>query len=231
MGSSRLAGLIDSERGRGTFVSAAAFELRELESIAAAAAAEARERGLDPRALATALYFDRDEETAGVDLAPFPEIDSSGDSRAIRTALREQISRLESEIAGYAWNDPGSPQPSWARGAEPMGRVVGVHELERTRSELIDRLRRLRGEAGKRGSSQQAVQAHIAKMVSDPAGHRWEMVDNDAAGERGCKNWRVVPAWGPVGAIMGWWRVKVSSGCPPTGPLAAEARDDQDGGR
>jgi hypothetical protein len=58
-------------------------------------------------------------------------------------------------------------------------------------------------------------------MLNDPAQHRWEMVDSDATGDPGCKNWRVVPAWGPVGAIMGWWRVKVSSGCPRAAPLAA----------
>lgn len=230
-GSLEAAGLIDSEQGRGTFVAAGAHELRELEPIARAAAAEARERGLDSRSLAAVIYFDRGGDPPADDLAPFPDIDPSGDSRAIRSALREQIGRLEHEISSYAWNDPGSPQPGWPRGTEPVGRLVGVEELERTRAELIDRLRRLRGEAARRGSSQQQVRAHVAKMLSDPARHRWEMVDSAATGDPGCKNWRVVPAWGPVGAIMGWWRVKVSSGCPSTEPLAAEARDDQIGGR
>jgi hypothetical protein len=60
--------------------------------------------------------------------------------------------------------------------------------------------------------------------VSDPAGHRWERVDNETLGEPACGEVRVVPAWGPVGAIMGWWRVKVSSGCPLGAPLAAAGR-------
>ena len=225
-------GLIASEQGRGTFVAAAAYELTELEPIAARAAAEARERGLDPRAVAAAIYSDRREEDAP-SLTPFPPIDMSGDSLAIRAALREQIGRLEQEIATYAWHDPSSPPEPRPRGAEPVGRIVGVEELERTRAELIDRLRRLRGEATRRGSSEAAVRAHVERMVSDPAQHRWEMVGSEAAGEPGpgCKTWRVVPAWGPVGAIMGWWRVKVSSGCPSAGPLAAAtgggAGDDQ----
>src|SRR5439155_132046 len=33
-----------------------------------------------------------------------------------------------------------------------------------------------------------------------------------AGGEE--SGFEVRPAWGPVGALMNWWRVKVSSGCP-----------------
>jgi DNA-binding transcriptional regulator YhcF (GntR family) len=223
-------GLIASEQGRGTFVAPGAYELTELQPIAARAVAEARERGLDPRALAAAIYSERPEGEAPPAM-PFPPIDMSGDSLAIRAALREQIGRLEREIANYAWHDPSSAPEQRPRGAEPVGRVAGVDELERTRAELIDRLRRLRGEATRRGSSEAAVRAHVERMVSDPAEHRWEMVGSEAVGEPGCTTWRVVPAWGPVGAIMGWWRVKVSSGCPLAAPLAAAtgggAGDDQ----
>jgi hypothetical protein len=56
---------------------------------------------------------------------------------------------------------------------------------------------------------------------ADPAGHRWEIVTTEDTGDPGCRNWRVVPRFGPLGAIMGWWRVKVSSGCPLPAPLAA----------
>jgi DNA-binding transcriptional regulator YhcF (GntR family) len=215
------AGLIGSRHGKGTFVAEGAGDLRELNEIALEALAKARERGLDPRGLAVAIYSDPSDEPAGPPLDPFPAIDTGGDSRLVRRALREQIGTLEREIAGYAWHDPAAPPAAMPRGGGPVGRVAGVEELERTRAELIDRLRMLRSEAALRGTRQDAFRAHVEEMVSDPAAYRWEMVSSEATGDPGCKDWRVVPAWGPVGAIMGWWRVKVSSGCPSAVPLAA----------
>ena len=51
-------------------------------------------------------------------------------------------------------------------------------------------------------------------MIADPASHKWIRVYNDDIGEPGCKNWHAKPRWGPLGLLMGWWRVKISSGCP-----------------
>jgi hypothetical protein len=39
-------------------------------------------------------------------------------------------------------------------------------------------------------------------------------VYNEDIGEPGCKHWHAKPKWGPLGLLMGWWRVKISSGCP-----------------
>jgi hypothetical protein len=36
-------------------------------------------------------------------------------------------------------------------------------------------------------------------------------------GEPGCKHWHSTPKWGPIGMLLGWWRVKISSGCPLAG--------------
>lgn len=217
-------GLIESQHGRGTYVTAAAAALRELEAAAGDAVEAARDRGLDPLQLAAAIYSHPTEPRTATAIEPFPELDPDLGERELRRALREQIGRLEAEIAAYAWHDPRDPPPTRARGGEPVGRLISVFELERTRAELIDRLRRLRGEAHRRGAEQEAAQAHVAEMVSDPSAHRWEMVRSEAPGEGGCKSWHVIPAWGPVGQIMGWWRVKVSSGCPLAEPLAAALR-------
>jgi DNA-binding transcriptional regulator YhcF (GntR family) len=211
-------GLICSEHGKGTFVTDAAAGLGELAELAAGAAAEARGRGLDPRDLAAAIYSDPGDADAADPIEPFPAIDPGLDSGELHRELREQIGRLEREIAAYAWHDPASPTPPRPRGGGPVGRVVAVDELERTRAELIDRLRRLRGEAAQRGAREEASRAYLEAMVGEPAAHRWEMVTTEGTGEPGCRSWRVVPAWGPVGAIMGWWRVKVSSGCPLVKP-------------
>jgi hypothetical protein len=51
-------------------------------------------------------------------------------------------------------------------------------------------------------------------MLHDPERHRYERIALEECGDPGCGEFRVVPRFGPVGAIAGWWRVKVSSGCP-----------------
>jgi hypothetical protein len=58
-------------------------------------------------------------------------------------------------------------------------------------------------------------------MAADPAAHKWEAVGSEELGEPGCGTWEVQPKWGPVGALMNWWRVKVSSGCPLPPPREA----------
>jgi hypothetical protein len=37
-------------------------------------------------------------------------------------------------------------------------------------------------------------------------------------GAGGCGVWRVRPRLGLVGMLMGWWQVKLSSGCPLPAP-------------
>jgi hypothetical protein len=51
-------------------------------------------------------------------------------------------------------------------------------------------------------------------LLTDPAGHKWVRVSNDDLGEPGCKYFHSRPRLGLVGMLMGWWRVKISSGCP-----------------
>ena len=213
-------GLIASEHGRGTFVTGRAAELRQAGEVVEEALAAARARGLDPREIAATLYAagSASEEQLPAAL-PMP---GQGDRRAVRRELRRQISYLERELGEYAWDDRRGPAPERPAISAPLGHVADDAELERTRDELISRLSRLRGEAQRRGAIEQDARAHVESMVRDPAGHRWEIVSSDQTGDPGCKNWRVVPRFGPVGAIMGWWRVKVSSGCPLPGPLAAD---------
>ena len=51
-------------------------------------------------------------------------------------------------------------------------------------------------------------------MLADPAVHRWEVVTSADTGEEGCTTWEVSARMGPLGALMNWWRIKVSGGCP-----------------
>jgi hypothetical protein len=51
-------------------------------------------------------------------------------------------------------------------------------------------------------------------MLRDPARHRWVRLPVADLGERGCGAYHVRPRLGVVGMLMGWWHVKLSSGCP-----------------
>ena len=134
--------------------------------------------------------------------------------RAARTELRRQIARMERELAdlfattfprrGIDWTVPAAGGP----------RVIGVAELERTRDALADRLAAARTEIARRADEEQASRELVERMIADPAEHRWVRVRNEDVGEPGCKHWHSRPRWGIIGMFLGWWRVKLSSGCP-----------------
>ena len=214
-------GLIASEHGRGTFVTELADGLRQLDEVVSQALQGAADAGVDARDVASILFATAatsEPTDPAIPLSPLPTPSATLDAASHRRVLREQIARLETELAAYAWDDVRSPAPNRPATARPIPRVVGVEELERTRSELIERLARLRGDAHRRGVARQEALGQIEAMVRDPNGHRWEIVTNEDTGEPGCKSYRVVPKFGPLGAIMGWWRLKVSGGCPLCAP-------------
>jgi DNA-binding transcriptional regulator YhcF (GntR family) len=219
-------GLIVSRHGLGTFVSEDAPASPELERLAAEAADSARASGVDPRDLARAIYAGSGPGLAhleplqpppgdapGVDeqSGELPEIE--GDERLGRRELRRQIARLEAQLASYPGDarKPGEPTHPLLR---PKGHVADMAELEAIRDELIERLKRARAAAERRGERQRRARSRMEEMVSDPAAHKWETISKQDLGEPGCASWEVQPRWGPVGALMNWWRVKVSSGCP-----------------
>src|SRR5436190_12847804 len=111
--------LVATHHGLGTFVGSEATPSPELERIAGDAIDRAREAGLDPRDLAivamtvAALPEGLDDPVLGAEVdEPDPALPS--DSRAARRTLREQIARLEAELASY--------QHELARESPPSGR-------------------------------------------------------------------------------------------------------------
>jgi hypothetical protein len=61
----------------------------------------------------------------------------------------------------------------------------------------------------------------LERMLAAPEEHKWLRISRADLGEPGCGHWHSRPHLGPLGMLMGWWRVKVSSGCPLPGRLAA----------
>jgi DNA-binding transcriptional regulator YhcF (GntR family) len=203
-------GLIASRHGLGTFVSEDAPGSPDLERLAAEAVQSAREADVDPRDLARAIY------SAGADIGLVERVGvprTEGDERLGRRELRRQIAHLEAQLAAYPGDSrkPGDPTHPLLR---PKGHVPDMAELERIRDDLIARLDRAREAAARRSDRQRRARARLEDMAADPSAHKWEAVGSEELGEPGCGTWEVQPKWGPVGALMNWWRVKVSSGCP-----------------
>lgn len=136
------------------------------------------------------------------------------DARAIRKQLRAQIARMEEELGqlfGSAYPRTGI---EWTVGAAGGPRVLGVGELERVRDMLAIRLQEVRGELHSRAYVEERKRELLERVITEPAAFPWVRVSNEDLGEPGCRHWHSRPRWGPVGMLMGWWRVKVSSGCP-----------------
>jgi hypothetical protein len=136
------------------------------------------------------------------------------DERAARRSLRAQIARLERELAEAfvtAFPMGGIDQPP-ARGSRP--RLLGLGELERVRDELAERLHEARLCISRRADQQQEKRVTLERMLLEPGRYRFVRIARSELGESGCGVWQVRPRLGLIGMLMGWWQVKLSSGCP-----------------
>ena len=145
-------------------------------------------------------------------LPVLPDVDEG----AARRTLRDQIAKLERELAALCSCPPIRAGCWTGRSARPGGpRLLDVGDLEALRDELAARVEDdpPRARLPRRAPSRPAA-ARIEALVADPGSHKWERVSNDDIGEPGCKYYHSTPRLGLVGMLMGWWRVKISSGCP-----------------
>jgi DNA-binding transcriptional regulator YhcF (GntR family) len=207
-------GLAVSQQGLGTFVAPYVTIAPTLDQFAAQVAAEAIAQGIDPRELARALYAgssprDPFSETLDEQLTRKPR--TAEEERSARAALRGQIARLEAKLAPYV-EAMGSGKGSSSPTAQP--RLASIDELEATRDELMARLKQAQAEAQRKEERQGAARRWREEALADPAAHRWEYATREDLGEPGCGRVEVRAALGPIGALMDWWRVKMSSGCP-----------------
>jgi AcrR family transcriptional regulator len=202
-----------------------------------AAILDARDAGhlapdVDPRQLAFELHslglganwayqlyrdsaaFDRARSAVRERLSVATLFQTEVDEGAARRTLREQIARLERELASLFAEARPNDGLEWNVTSSGVPRVLDVGDLEALRDDLANRVEDIRTALGERADDEQQSRARVDAMVADPAGHKWERVSNDDLGEPGCKHYHSTPRLGLVGMLMGWWRVKVSSGCP-----------------
>jgi hypothetical protein len=148
-----------------------------------------------------------------------------GDERLARAELRRQIGRLEQELSHLSAE--AFPRFSVdARVEAPSGppRVADLEQLERVRDALAARIGEARHALRDRADLESRNRELLRQMQASPASYKWVRVSRADIGEHGCGHWHSRPRLGPLGMLMGWWRVKVSSGCPLPGRLAAVER-------
>ena len=161
--------------------------------------------------------LDRSTTTASHGSPPPPATPrrAAGRRRApARAELRRQIAKLERELAGLFASAFPRKQIEW--GIAPAGgpRVLGVGELEQVRDALATRVAEARGTLDRRGEIEAANRERLEQMIAEPAEHKWVRISNEDIGEPGCSHWHSRPRLGLLGMLIGWWRVKLSSGCP-----------------
>ncbi len=137
------------------------------------------------------------------------------DERAARRSLRAQIDKLERELAEAfvtAYSLGGRDQEATRSCAAP--RLLDLGELERVRDDLAARVRAAGTTISERAERQAASRLALERMLLDPGRYRFVRIANRDIGEPGCGVWHVRPRLGLIGMLMGWWQVKLSSGCP-----------------
>ena len=146
-------------------------------------------------------------------LSPDERLDTLTERR-IRQDLRRQIALLEKrlgELFASAFPRKGF---EWTVGALGGPRMLEVAELERVRDALAVRLSEAQHELERRGRIEEENRGLLESMIAQPDRYHWVRISGEDVGERGCRHWHSRPRWGILGMLMGWWRVKLSSGCP-----------------
>ncbi len=122
-------GLVDSQHGSGTFVAPAPSRRSDVGMIAAGAAREAQELGIDPREVAAALYASPESSTAPADKAA-----------ERRRQLRTQISALERALGQIEAEYPGVAAAPTETYPDRGPTLLGAEQLEQVRAHLVRRL-------------------------------------------------------------------------------------------
>jgi hypothetical protein len=152
----------------------------------------------------------------------FDGLDVAIDERGARLQLRRQIARLEAELAvlfGEAFGHAEVPHRVEAVASAP--RVLDLGELEAVRDRLAGRVAEARQALVERQRVEVENRELVERMLAAPQDYKWVRVSRQDLGLHGCGHWHSRPRLGPIGMLMGWWRVKISSGCPLPKRLAA----------
>lgn len=131
------------------------------------------------------------------------------DDLAARRSLREQIARLERELARTL----ASTYPRIVAHGPPLAhagpRLLDLGQLEITRDALAARVADVHARRQTQERAQADARARLEDMRAHPERHKGEKLTAAELGLPGCTVYSVKKR-----VLSGWWRVKVSSGCP-----------------
>lgn len=151
---------------------------------------------------------------AGMPNAAPRTVDRPAELRRARQGLRDQIARLERQLADvFVSAFPHLPLDV-AVPACGGPRVLTFGELEDLRDLLVGRVRHARLALAERSEQQVHNRELLERMMLEPGRYRYVRVSNSDLGDGGCGEWHVRPRLGLIGMLAGWWHVKLSSGCP-----------------
>ncbi len=128
--------------------------------------------------------------------------------------LRRQIGRLEMKLARLAADGCRTAIGGGENQSPGSARMLGLKELEEERDRLVHRLRTAENELSEIRATHARAHSLLQALLADPASHKWIRVSNEDLGKPGCRHWHSRPRFGILGMLFGWWRVKMSSGCP-----------------
>jgi hypothetical protein len=138
-----------------------------------------------------------------------------GDEKLARAELRRQIGRLEHRLSRLlADGFPRVAIDTRVAALAPAPRALGLGELERIRDALAERVADARGALEERAAQDARNRELLEEMLARPADFKWLRISRQELGLPGCGHWHSRPRYGLLGMLMGWWRVKISSGCP-----------------
>jgi hypothetical protein len=141
-------------------------------------------------------------------------LETEVDETAARRSLRGQIARLERELADLFSSSYPRRGFDWRVGSPGGPRLLNLEDLEVLRDDLAGRVEETRRSLRDRAYVEQQNRERIDALIAEPARYKWVRISNADIGEPGCKFWHSRPKLGLIGMLMGWWRVRISSGCP-----------------
>jgi len=154
------------------------------------------------------MVYDQLPLDASPALAPPVEED------AARRALRGQIARLERLLADALVTGFPTDAVDVTVAGRGGPRLLRLGDLEALRDDLAAQLQSARGTLTARAERQQAARTLLESMIAEPRRYRFLKVARADMGVPGCGSYEVRPRLGLVGMLMGWWHIKLSSGCP-----------------
>ena len=93
------------------------------------------------------------------------------------------------------------------------------------RDDLAERLRGARAAIAERAELEERNRVLLERMLLEPGRHKFVRRGRRRRRRARLRHLHVRPRLGIVGMLMGWWQVKLSSGCPlARGPRAQRPR-------